>query len=225
MPDANGRFYFSDYKAELQARGFDGFSDADLGTYVNRAYFAVARKSRWYWERTSAVIALAPAASSISLWPAVGGQLPYFKSLSTLMCITVDHRARLKVLDRETFLDSWLSQDLSLEQYKGEPTSYYEWDGALYLLPVTKASRQYTAYYHRTVPPLVAPTDIPITPPDMDEVILDAARMRAHTRSNEISLAQLARGDVEEAFDDMRDQEEKRLEEEPTRVVPDRSWL
>jgi hypothetical protein len=49
--------------------------------------------------------------------------------------------------------------------------------------------------------------------------------VRAHTRSNEISLAQLARLDVEEAFDDMRDLEEDRMEEEMTRVLPDDSWL
>lgn len=225
MPDADGRYHFNDYKDELRVRGFDGFTDADLGTYVNRAYFAVARKSRWYWERTSSTFTVLKGSPNISLSPAIGGQLPYFKSLITLMCITDDHRARLRVMEREDFLSNWLSQDLSLDKFTGEPAEYYEWDGALYLLPVAKADREFIAYYHRIVPPLVQGTDIPITPPDMDEVILDAARMRAHTRSNEISLASLARTDVEEAYDDMRDQEEKRMEEEPTRVQPDNTWL
>lgn len=225
MPDPSGRYYFTDYKAELQARGFDGFADADLGTYVNRAYFAVARKSRWYWERMSANFSIIPGQPAITLWPTVGGALPYFKSLRQVMCITADHRVRLKVADQQDFLDNWLSQDLTQAKLQGEPARYYEWDGSLYILPVAKGARDYIAYYHRVVPPLVQPTDIPITPPDMDEVILDAARMRAHTRSNEISLASLARTDVEEAFDDMRDQEEERMEEEPNRVLPDNTWL
>jgi hypothetical protein len=225
MPDPSGRYYFNDYKAELAARGFDGFADADLGTYVNRAYFAVARKSRWYWERVSDTFSLATGQQNIDLWPLTGGELPFFKSLRQLMCITANHRGRLKVADQEDFLNNWLSQDLTDPKLRGEPDRYYEWDGRLYIIPVTQAPRDYIAYYHRVVPPLVQPNDVPITPPDMDEVILDAARVRAHTRSNELSLASLARVDVEEAFDDMRDQEEERMEEEPNRVIPDNTWL
>jgi hypothetical protein len=225
MPDPSGRYFFSDYKAELQARGFDGFTDADLGTYVNRGYFAVARKSRWYWERVSATFSIIPGQPNVELWPTVGGELLYFKSLREVICITNGQYRRLTVADEEDFLNNWLSQDLTQAKLQGEPTRYFEWDGRLYLLPVVQSARDYIAYYHRIVPPLVQPNDIPITPPDMDEVILDAARMRAHTRSNELSLAQLARTDLEEAYDDMRDQEEERMEDQPNRVLPDNTWL
>jgi hypothetical protein len=225
MPDPSGRYFFQDYKTELQARGFDGFTEADLGTYINRAYFAVARKSRWYWERVSETFTITAGQPNIDVWPLVGGKLNYFKSLREVMCITPDFRRRMQVADRNDFLNHYLSQDLTRLASRSEPTMYYEWDGSLYLLPVAQYDRAYIAYYHRVVPPLVNPTDIPITPPDMDEVILDAARARCHTRSNELSLASLAMADVEEAFDDMKDQEEDRMEEEPNRVIPDNTWL
>ena len=45
MPNAAGQMFLSDYVAELQAMGFDGYSPADLESYINRGYFYVARKN------------------------------------------------------------------------------------------------------------------------------------------------------------------------------------
>jgi hypothetical protein len=36
MPTTSGQYQLQDYLAELKVRGFDGFSDADLMTYINR---------------------------------------------------------------------------------------------------------------------------------------------------------------------------------------------
>ena len=72
---------------------------------------------------------------------------------------------------------------------------------------------------------MVNPTDVPITPQHLDEAIMIAAIIRCHKRSNEPTLAQLAEQDLEEFFDDMRDDEEELMGEKQDRVKPDRTWL
>ena len=225
MPDANGKFYLSDYIAELKARGFDGFSDADLTTFVNRGYFHIARKAPWYWEETTDTFTIAPGASSVDLWPAGGGELPYFKTLDKLFVTTAGHTARLKPMDDEEFFDHYLSQDLTSSSLRGEPTKYYVYNGKLYILRPPNASRDFRAHFHRRVAPLVNPTDQPLTPQHLDEAILTAAIIRCHKRSNEPTLAALAQADLEEFFDDMRDDEEMLMGEQQDRVRPDNTWL
>lgn len=220
MPDANGKLYYEDFVSELQALGFDGFGLDYLGKIVNRAYFAVAKKSRWEWEKTTDTFTIAPGAYYADL----ATELPNFRSLERLYKTTTGYAAKMQVMDRDTFFEHWLSLDLTAVSIRAEPSHYFLYDGRLYILSPPAQSREFTAYYTQRPTSLVNPTDQPITPVHLDEAILDAARIRAHTRSNESALAQLAREDLEEQYDDMRDDEERQQEEEPTRVVPDRTW-
>jgi hypothetical protein len=225
MPDANGKFYFSDYVVELKARGFDGFSDADLKVLINRGYFAVARKSRWEWERQIDTFTLAPGAMPLALWPTVGGEMPYFRSLDKLYVTTFGQRKRLKVALDDDFFVNWLALDLTASSARGEPIYYYIYENQLYVLPPPVTSRDFIAHYHRRMVALAGDMDQPITPQHLDEAIVVASLIRCHQRSNEVNLASMAQMDLEEFFDDMRDDEEKYMEEQPSRVRPDDSWL
>lgn len=224
MPDANGKLFFIDFKTELRTRGFDGFQDAELGTFVNRGYFHVARKSQWYWEETTDVFTIAPGASSVDLWPG-GAELPSFRSLDHLYVTTAGFQKKLMPMTKDEFFEKWLSQDLTQAAVRGEPAYYYVWAGKLYVLQPPQQSRDFIAHYHRRVSWLMNDTDQPLTPLHLDEAILDAARIRAHNRAIEPNLAQLARLDLEEVFDDMRDDEEELMDESQDRVEPDQSWL
>jgi hypothetical protein len=64
-----------------------------------------------------------------------------------------------------------------------------------------------------------------LTPVHLDEAIKLASRISAHTRANEPTLAAIAESDLEEIFDDMRDDEENIMEEQQERVKPDDTWL
>lgn len=225
MPDGNGRYYFSDYVAELQARGFDGFSPADLKTYINRGYFHIARKSRWYWEETTDTFTVSPGSAFVDLWPTNAGELPNFRSLDKLYCTTPGSEGKLRVLSRDEFFEQWLPKDLTQATFRGEPRGYFVWQSKLYILPPPATARTYIAHYHQRVSLLVSDTSQPITPVHLDEAIIDAALIRAHNRANESALAQLARADLDEVFDDMRDDEEELMDELQERVTPDDSWL
>lgn len=224
MPDANGKYYLSDYIAELQARGFDGFSSQDLTTYINRGYFHVARRSQWYWEQTTDAFTLTPGQYRVPLWPQASGELPNFRSLDKLVVTTATETQVLKPLDDDKFFP-YLGQDNTLSTYRNEPTGYYIWQNYLYILPPPVASRDFLAYYHQRMTALVNPTDQPITPQHLDEAIVLAALIRCHKRANEPTLAQLAEQDLEEFFDDMRDDEENIMGEQLDRVRPDNTWL
>jgi len=224
MPDANGKLYFSDFKAELSARGFDGFSDADLGTFVNRGYFAVARKARWEWEKATDSFTISPGAASVDLWPG-GLELPYVRSVDRVYTTTTGFERKLELMSEEDFVLNWLSRDLTLTSFRGEPGWYYVYGGKLYVLNPPSEARSFIAHYHRRPAMMVGSTDQPITPIHLDEAIIDAARVRAHMRSNEPGLSSLARAELEEHFDDMRDDEEELMGEYQDRVSPDDSWL
>jgi hypothetical protein len=224
MPTTSGQYQLQDYLAELKVRGFDGFSDADLMTYINRGYFAVARKSQWYWEETTDAITLPPGVSSVSLWPATSGELPGLRSLDKAVVTTSGFTKVLKPLSDADFFPN-LGLDLSKASLWGEPTGYYIWNQQLYVLPPTQSQRDLLVYYHRRVVAMVNPTDVPITPPHLDEAILLAALVRCHKRANESGLATEAEADLEEIYDDMRDDEENMSAEKLDRTTPDNTWL
>jgi len=223
MPTASGQFQLNDYLAEMDNRGFDGFSVGDQTTYVNRGYFHVAKHSQWYWEQTSDAFTVDPGAYGPQLWP-TGTELPRFRSLDKLVVTTAGQTKRLKPLSDDEFYRT-LSVDLTLPQYRGEPAGYYIFNQQLYILPPPVQSRSFLAYYHQRVVPLVNPTDVPITPQHLDEAIMMAALIRCHRRSSELTLAQNLENDLEAFFDDMRDDETMMMGEEVERTSPDNSWL
>lgn len=225
MPDANGQYQLQDYIAELKAMGFDQLGDAYLTAYVNRGYFHVARKNRWVWEETTGTFTVTPGSYGPQIWPIAGGSLPNFRSLDKLYITTTNYRAKLRPMNEDQFFERWLPLDLTATQNQGIPDSYYLWGGRLYILSPPNVSLDFIAHYHRRVSALVASVDVPITPIHLDEAILIAAKIRCHKRANEVSLAATERADLEEFFDDMRDDEEELMDEELDRVVPDRSWL
>lgn len=224
MPDPNGKMNRSDFVTELEKRGFDGFSPDDLAVYVNRGYFAVAKKSRWEWERTSASFSLDPGEYYVDL-SAASTDVPNFRSMERIYCTTPDHSGKLLVMQDDDFFQYWLGLDLTDPACRNEPSYYHVYDERLYIISPPASARDFTLYYFQRPLWLKTDFDFPITPQHLDEAILDAARMRAHTRSNEPTLATLARGDLEEAFDDMRDDEEEDMHEMQERTSPDNTWL
>jgi hypothetical protein len=224
MPTPSGQYQLQDYIAELQVRGFDGFSAADLTSYVNRGYFHVARRSQWMWESTTDPFTLTPGQYNLPLWPAGGGELPFVRSIDKIVVTTPGQTRKLKVLSDDQFYP-YLGMDLTLSQFRGEPWAYYVWNQALYIIDPPVSSRSFLAYYKRRMSPLVNPTDVPLTPQHMDEANLLAALIRCHRRANEPSLAASAEADLEEFFDDARDDEEMMMGEQLDRVSPDNSWL
>jgi hypothetical protein len=225
MPNIDGKMFFSDYKSELRLRGFDGFSDSDLGILVNRGYFHVARRSQWYWSEATDYFTIDVGQTFAALWPQIGGELPNFRSLDKLYGTTTNMERQLFPLTKKEFFDRWLSQDLTKAAIRGEPTGYYIWQKALYVLPPPKALRTFLGHYHQRVSFMSAPGDQPITPIHLDEAILEASLIRCHQRANEPTLAQYAEAALEEFFDDMRDDEQNLMEDQPDRVTPDNTWL
>lgn len=229
MPTVNGQYYLADFVTELQAKGFDGFSVADLQTYVNRGYMHVARKSRWYWEETSDAFHLDPGQFSVPLWPQASGELPNFKSMDNVYITNpAGFRSKLDPVSRDDFFQQWFPLDLTSGSNRGTPDGYAVWQQNLYILRPPQVAMDFLANYHRRVVPLstLTPgvTDLPITPPHLDEAIMIAAEIRCHERAKELSFATQKRVDLEEFFDDMRDDESELVDELPDRVSPDDTW-
>jgi hypothetical protein len=229
MPVASGQYVLNDFVAELQAMGFDGFSPADLATYVNRGYFHVARKNRWYWEQTTDAFTVSPGSAGPTLWPGTSGELPNFRSLDHLYITTAQYSGKLDPMSEEEFARDWLSKDLTLAAGRGIPEKYKVWNNQLYVLPAPKTALTFLAHYHQRVSALTnttpGVTDLPITPIHLDEAILTAAKIRCHKRAQELTLAAAERADLEEFFDDMKDDEAEIENELQERVAPDNTWL
>jgi len=228
VPSPNGQNYLADYVAELQALGFDAFQPAELETYVNRGYMYVARKSRWYWETTTDTLTLAPGAYNAQLWP-LGTELPYFKSLDRVYITTYNFAGKLEPMSDEEFARNWLNIDLSQPAVRGTPSRYKVWNQFLYILSPPQTSLDFIIHYHRRIAPMThavpGVSDLPITPPHLDEAILLAAKLRCHTRAQELTLANQASAELADVFDDMRDDDAEVEHEVQERAHPDDQWL
>lgn len=222
MPTGSGQYQLQDYIAELQNRGFSGFTPADLTTLINRGYFAVAAKSKWYWEETSDPFTVTPPTFAVSVGEA-STELPGMKSLDKVVVTTAGQTRVLSEMNEQVFIRDWLSGDPTLSQ--GEPSSYYLWNNQLWILPAPNSARTFLAYYHRDVVPLVNSTDAPFTPQKYDEVVFLEALKRCHLRALEYQLAEATQQELNVLYDDMRDEEETRVGEHLDRVQPDDTWL
>jgi hypothetical protein len=226
MPDVQGKYNLGDFVSDLQQRGFDGFQVEELRRLVNRAYFAVAKKSRWEWERSTVTFTISPGQPTIDVNCTPTSQLPYFRSLERLYKVKSDTTAGMKmeIMSEGDFYQNYLGQDWTQTNLWNEPTKYFIYNDLLWLLSPPTAQRSFVAYYFRRPVAMQFDVDVPITPQHLDEAIIDAARVRAHTRANEPGLAMSAFTDLQDAFDDMKDDEEEDMHELQERVTPDRTW-
>jgi len=227
MPDPYGKFNLLDFRTDLQQRGFDGFTAEVLDNMINRAYFAVAKKSRWEWERTTFSFTLTPGQYYASVTPhdPYSPTIPNFKSLERLYVTTAGVQRKLQIMGEDDFFQYWLGLDLTAPQSRNEPSRYFLYDEKLYILSPPASARDFVVYYFQRPLWLQTEFDFPITPQHLDEAIIQSARVRAHTHANEPSLAAVARQDLEESFDDMRDEEEEDMHEYQERTTPDNTWL
>ena len=224
MALATGKYQLSDFILDLQLRGFDSLSPEELQHIVNRAYFAVAKKSRWQWEKMVTGLTMTPGTFAFTLTGDTP-DLPNFRSLDRIYMTTAGYERKLQIMNEERFFQNFLNLDLTKSQYRNEPTAYFIYGNWLYILNPPVQSRDFTVYYYQRPTWLKSDLDLLVTPQHLDEAIIDASRVRAHTRVNEPTLAQLARADLEEAFDDMRDDEEEEMHEMQERTSPDDTWL
>jgi len=225
MPDTDGKYYMSDFIADLQQRGFDALAPAELNAIVNRAYFAVAKKSRWEWEKTKTAFTLDPGQFQVSVACVSTSDLPNFRSLDRLYMTTAGVEKKLLLMKEEVFVTNYLNLDLTRPEHRNEPSQYFVFDEQLYVLNPPASTRAFLAYYFQRPTWITDDFDHFVTPQHLDEAIIDASRVRAHTRVNEPALAMAARSDLEEAFDDMRDDEEEEMQEYQERTSPDNTWL
>jgi len=224
-----GEMSLNDFDSELCARGFDSLTADQRKRYLNWGYRRIARKARWTWEQTSAVFTVAAGDTiQVSTGPGVTGipgvnLIGSFKSL-TKAFLREPFSAKLNPVSDDE-LERWLAMDLTDSSNWGTPSKYALWNKKFYLLPPPDSSVDVEVFWKQQVNPLANPSDVPITPPDLDEAILLAALVRAHKRVNEIALSQSAAADLQEIFEDMANDESFAEEEQLTRVSPDDTWF
>ena len=212
-----------DVDSELVDRGFDGLAPATRYRIINRGYKHVANKYPWLWELTVGAITVNPGEFSKSVAPA-SVDIPRFRNVDHVYVTTANLRNKLKPCPDQEFFEKWLELDLTAANNRSEPSKYYIYNSLLYILAPPQTARTFDVHYHQRVVDLVNPSDTFITPANLDEAIVASTLVRAHTRVHEISLAQLANADLQEAFDEMRMDDDDEMGEEQDRVIPDTGW-
>jgi hypothetical protein len=223
------RMTLTDFDAELVARGFDAFPPADRQRYINWGYRRIARRARWLWEQTSATVNMVAGATGIGAWAnPVDSSHPIgnLKSITKVYITSPTNlRSKLRPLSDDEFFENWFVLDLNDLQSRATPEGYYLWENSLWIIPPPDLATTVVVHYKQQVTDLIAPTDSPITPPDLDEAIVTAALTRTHKRANELGLSQQSTIELEEVFADMATDESFIEEEQPSRVSPDDQWL
>jgi hypothetical protein len=224
VPDANGKLQLQDYDLALTGRGFDGYQPADRAQMINLGYRYLARRYPWNWELSNITYTVAPGSGStiqVSGLGPLGAQ-----NVDRVLLTTDPWRKALKVMRQEVFDRKWLPLDLTNPQnWTSAPDWYYVYNGLIYILAPAQTSISVTVYFKQYLVDMVNATDTPATPQILDEVLLDCALVRCHTRAQELQLAQAAQTRVESAIGDMLANDVWLMGEQQERVVPDNQWL
>jgi hypothetical protein len=211
-----------DFDAALVARGFDGFQPSERAQMINLGYRYVARKYPYYWELSNQTYVLHAGDPPLSIWSA---GLLGADNVSGVYIVSDPYRQKLRAMKQEIFERQWLSLDLTAAANRSTPQWYYVYNQMIYVLPPPQTSMSVEVFFSQFLPDMVALTDAPVTPPIMDEVILDAALVRAHRRAHELELANDAQVRVNEAIADVLMHDVWIMAELQERVVPDDQWL
>jgi hypothetical protein len=222
VPTASGQMQLQDYDAALVARGFEGYQPAERIQMINHGYRYIARKYPWAWENSNVVLPMNPGDGTLI----VAGATPLGASnIDEIYITTNPYRRKLLVMDQNVFEKKWLPLDLTDPSTQGVPEWYYVWAHTIYILPPPSSLMQILVYFDGYLPDMVNMTDTPVTPQILDEVILDAALVRAHRRAHELDLAADAQNRIDEAVMDMLQDDVWVMAERQERVIPDNQWL
>lgn len=197
----------SEFEAELVSRGYGGYSQPERYRYINWGYMHVARLTRWAWEETYGTASV-PAPEYLINLPKT------FKSLDYVVVTTADKEKRVEPISLDEYTDDWLPKNLTLSVNRGDVSQYVIFRNQIVLLPPPDQTHAITVYYHRQPVPLVVAGDRPITPPHMDEAVMQGAIMKCAQRASDQSRYQLASSALDEILlqetgaDGQRDQEE-----------------
>jgi hypothetical protein len=212
-----------DYDAALVARGFDGYQPTERTQMINHGYRYVARKNNSMWMQATKTFTVNPGDPPI---PMAGASQLGADDITQIDVITDPYRKKLLVMQQEVFERKWLPLDLTSPQNAAaSPDWYYVLNSNIYLLAPPQNAIQVMVYFQNYLPDMVAATDVPATPQILDEVILDAALVRAHRRAHEIDLAQEAQARIDDAIMDIFADDVWTMAEQQERVLPDNQWL
>lgn len=222
MPTANGQLQLQDYDAALVARGFEGYQPNERAQLINQGYRYVARKNTSSWEQAVTNMPLNPGQASL---PMAGASPLGADNVSGVYLLTDPYRRKLEVMDQNVFEERYLPLDLTLAANRSIPDWYYVFEEAIYILSPPNIAITLGVHFQNYLADMVALTDTPVTPQILDEVILDAALVRAHRRAHELELANEAQSRINEALMDILADDVWTMAEQQERVIPDNQWL
>jgi hypothetical protein len=222
VPDASGKLQLQDYDNALVARGFDGFQPIERTQLINFGYRYIARKFPWSWEQTSQQYTVNPGSATI---PVGAGAPLSIGSVRYIEHAEDPYRTHMRPMREEYFTEHWLMQDLTSQAVRGTPFRYIVFQGQIYVLPPPQVVSVFTVYFYQYLPDMILTTDVSVLPMQMDEMVLQAALVRCHRRAHELQLAEEQQMQVNEAVDDLLQNDAWMMEELQERVSPDDQWL
>jgi hypothetical protein len=212
------RLTIVEFREELRSRGFDGFPSVDLDRYINFSYYDLARMARWTWEKTEDSFTLDAGSFFVDL-----GTILRFRNLDTVVREEVEEgkRYKLRPVSDAEWKRSWLPNDEAGRMAVGTPSKYYITRNRLYILPPPDTTANFTAHYWQFFEELSPTVTTPVTPEDLDEIILLGAEVRCHRRARQLVFAGEAHGEWRRMIDQLLSDETLMMDEELERAVPD----
>jgi len=213
-----------DYDHQLVVRGFDGYFPNDRYLLINLGYRDVANQFPGSWQDTSMDYHLNPGQYALQ----VGTALPLgIQNITRVMVKSpTQYRKHLYPEREERFFNAWLPMDLTIAANQSNvPDKYYYYLNQIYILGPPSQAMDFTVYYEQYLPDMVSLTQTTALPQAFDEVILDAALVRAHRRAHELSLASEAQQRVNAGVMNLMMGDVFAMEELQERVLPDDQWF
>lgn len=223
-----GDLTINDFVAEMDARGFDGYSPTEKYRYLQWGFRDLGRMAEWRWLRTTTDLTMNPGEAGFTLTS--GGQLPNLRKIRDVWITDTDKERPLQPMQPWVFEQQWRGFDLATapSTIRGTPEFYFLSFTRLYLLPPPDVVVNTRIDYWQVAPTFSTATpDVTklTNPADLDGAVLSFTLKWCHKRANQWDLAMMEEREAERiALDYLADQQLEMYELQDYARIPDPSW-
>lgn len=201
-------------RAELTARGWSRYTNAQLDRYLDWGLQAVRRAFKW--KDTGASVDLTKSGNI--LLSEVAATSP--RGITGIFCVSEGKELKLEPMPDDRFYDAWYSADPSLSGNQSQPTHYYIHNDEIFLLPFPDQSYDFRVNYLARQNVFAADGSTSGLPEFLDSAILLEAEAYCFQRAHEFERMAIAQGEARRiVFEEVGD-EGGRMAEDHGRVIP-----
>jgi hypothetical protein len=207
------------FETELTNRGWSRYS-TELETYLDWALRAVVRAAKWGDTHESVEVTDHGAGAGENKIPFSSINSGNVRTILFVYLSETDKERKLSPLPTDEFHNDWLWRDMDDSTNQGEPSHYYVYQQAVYLIPAPDQDYDFTVHYVERINAFANDGATSGLPERLDQAILLEAEAICFQRAHELERMFAAQAEARRIiFEEMGDEGGRMAEDHP-RVIP-----